>query len=187
MGAAIEVRESPEVRESLKLCHMTTEQEIGQLTLGEAYRSFVKDKQADIPFQVWMLENPASPIALPGNVDLYGHDCIHILLNRGMSNFDEAFVIGFTMGNCDEVEPRHISIFKLFSRFFYPNIYRFNQLHLRAFDLGFLYGQKLEYRNIHRENFDIHHQQTIESLRQKYGIDVMELRALWQAELILLN
>ena len=93
---------------------MCVDQDISELTLGEAYHLFVKDEASGIPIQVWLLENPGSPIAFPGSVNLYGHDCIHLLLNRGMSNFDEAFVVGFTMGNCDKVEAKHLSTFKLF-------------------------------------------------------------------------
>jgi hypothetical protein len=167
------------------LSGMTAEDDIGGLRLGEAYRSFVKDEEAGIPVQVWLLENPSSPIALPGSVNLYGHDCIHLLLNRGMSNFDEAFVIGFTMGNCERVEERHLSIFKLFSRFFYPSVFRFRELHLRAFDLGVMYGRKLEYKNIHLEDFDLYIDLKIKDLRHKFGILQDELSTLWKAERII--
>jgi hypothetical protein len=169
------------------LSQMTADHDIGYLKLGEAYRSFVKDEETAIPFQVWLLENPSSPIALPGSVNLYGHDCIHLLLNRGMSNFDEAFVIGFTMGNCDKVEEKHLSVFRLFSRFFYPSIYRFKEWHFRAFDLGVMYGRKLEYRNIHLEYFDNYMDAKINELRYKFGILNDDLSTLWKAERILLK
>ncbi|MCG9893106.1 MAG: hypothetical protein MH252_18800 [Thermosynechococcaceae cyanobacterium MS004] len=169
------------------LCHISPEHDIGSLTLGEAYRLFVKDEQSAIPLQVWLLENPNSPIALPGNVDLRGHDCIHLLLNRGMSNFDEAFVVGFTMGNCDAVKERHISSFKLFSRFFYPATFRFKEWHLRVFELGLMYGRKLEYRNLHLENFDPYFDMKISVLRQKFGVITDEIKLIWKTERIFLK
>lgn len=48
---------------------------------------------------VWMVENPESPFALAGAIDLYDHDCVHCVLDRGLLLPDEAFVIGYTMGN----------------------------------------------------------------------------------------
>lgn len=48
---------------------------------------------------MWLLENPDSPLPFAGKIDLYRHDCLHLLLERGLSVEDEAFVVGFTMGN----------------------------------------------------------------------------------------
>ncbi len=67
-------------------------------TLEAAIREINGDPASSIPFLVWLLENLASPIALPGKIDLYCHDCLHVLLNKGFSLEDEAFVVGFTMG-----------------------------------------------------------------------------------------
>ena len=169
------------------LSRMCVTQDIGHLYLEEAYKLFVKDEQSGIPFRVWLFENPVSPIALPGNVDLYGHDCIHLLLNRGMSSFDEAFVIGFTMGNCDKVKKGHLTVFKLLSQSFYPSIFRFRQWHLKVFDLGVMYGQRLKYRNINLENFENYFDLKINDVRQRFGILQDELNTLWQTEQILMR
>ena len=162
-------------------------QDISHLYLGEAYGQFVKDDQSGIPFRVWLFENPGSPIALPGNVNLYGHDCIHLLLNRGMNSFDEAFVIGFTMGNCDKVKKRHLALFKLLSQAFYPSIFRFKEWHLKVFDLGVMYGQRLKYRDINLENFEYYFDLKIIDVRQKFGILQDELNYLWHTEKILVK
>jgi hypothetical protein len=166
----------------LDLSHMTILQNIEHLQLEEAYRQFAIDDQTAIPYLIWLMENPASPIALPGSVDLYGHDCLHLLLNRGVSSYDEAFVIGFTMGNSDEVEPQHLSTLKFFARFIYPQPYRFNKAHLKVFDLGAMYGRKVPYRNLHKIIFDGFAQETISSLRQRFGISIEELKLLWGME-----
>ena len=51
--------------------------------LGDVYDGMPKDPASAVPWYVRMLENPASPLALPGAIDLFGHDCLHALLGRG--------------------------------------------------------------------------------------------------------
>jgi hypothetical protein len=67
-------------------------------SLGSIYQSMPGDVASAIPWYVRLLEHPSSPLALGGAVDLRGHDCVHILLGRGLLQQDEAFVLGFTMG-----------------------------------------------------------------------------------------
>jgi hypothetical protein len=169
---------------NLDLSHMTIHDPIEDLQLEEAYRRFAIDDQGAIPYLIWLLENPGSPIALPGSVDLYGHDCLHLLLNRGVSSYDEAFVIGFTMGNSDDVEPQHLSTLKFCARFIYPQPYRFNKAHLKVFDLGAMYGRKVPHRNLHRVIFDEFATETIGSLRKMFGISLNELKLLWEMEIM---
>lgn len=157
-----------------------------QQTLQAAYTQLEGDTQADIPLLVRLLENPASPIALPGKISLYHHDCIHILLERGQSSQDEAFVVGFTMGNVPSTHPFHVWIFKLFSRFFYPKIYRFTPFDLKAFDLGFDYGRRLTVKRLNEFDFATHRYQSIETLRQQLGINTHELQLLQYFETWLL-
>jgi hypothetical protein len=164
------------------LTHMTVNEEISEMSLEDAYHQFVLDGQASIPFFVWLLENPASPIALPGSINLHGHDCLHLLLNRGVSSYDEAFVVGFTMGNSDEVESPHLSMLKFFARFIYPKPYRFSSSHLRVFDLGMMYGKKVPYRNIHKVLFDNYAKEPIGKLREYFGISLSELKLIWDME-----
>ena len=57
------------------------------------------DEESKLPLSLWLFEDPDSPVALPGAACLDLHDCLHILLNRGYSTADEAFVVGFSMGN----------------------------------------------------------------------------------------
>ncbi|HEY9825983.1 MAG TPA: hypothetical protein V6D19_11075 [Stenomitos sp.] len=169
----------------LELSQINPDQDIGKFTLEEACQSFAIDTQDKIPFWVWLLENPKSLIALPGSIDLNGHDCLHLLLNRGVSAFDEAFVVGFTMGNCDQAKPYHFSVIKTISKFLYPQPFQFDDSHLQVFDLGVKYGQRLKYRNIHQETFDRYRKRTIHDLREKYGILLKEIQILWRGEQIL--
>ena len=103
--------------------------DIGQCILGEAYQAIQRDQR--VPFRVWLLENPQSFMALPSNISLPNHDCLHLLLNRGFSPEDEAFILGFTMGNDLDNSWLHIRLFKLANRLFYPQKYQFNREHLK--------------------------------------------------------
>lgn len=135
-------------------------------SLKEALQSMGGDPPSSIPFIVWLLENPASPLSLPGKIDLYGHDCLHLLLNKGFSLDDEAFVLGFTMGNDVKANWFHFIIFKLFSCLLYPTTYRFNQAHLEMFDLGVLYGRTVKARNLNKIDFVSCQHQSIKALRE---------------------
>ena len=89
-------------------------------------------KQSGIHWFVWLLENPKSPISLTGAIDLYHHDIIHILLNRGMEVKDEAVVIGFTMGNSETTKPWVKWLFEFCVRYLYPEGYRLHQMIWRS-------------------------------------------------------
>lgn len=140
-------------------------------TLGSAYQQINLDGQSDIPLIIKLLENPASPIALPGKISLHNHDCLHIILGIGVSPPDEAFIIGFTMGNDDQTKSWHIQLFKLFSRFIYPLKYRFTLQELEIFDLGFEYGKSHKYRNLNQIKFECFYGTEIKKIRKILGID----------------
>ena len=78
-------------------------------TFREKYHKFcdvsTTVNQGDIPFIIWLFENPKSWFHLNGACDLKKHDMIHVLLECDQSNADEAFVIGFTMGNDKNIKP----------------------------------------------------------------------------------
>lgn len=132
-------------------------------------------EQKDIPFFVWLLENPKSPIAMPGYINLFNHDCIHILLGRGLLPQDEAFVIGFTMGNNLSVNKVHRSIFKFFSLYLYPKNFKLQKRDLFAFELGFNYGRQRKVKNINKIDFHEHWNLTIAEVREKININQSDL------------
>lgn len=144
---------------------------IANQTLGSAYQQINLDNQSDIPLIIRLLENPASPIALPGKISLHDHDCLHIILGIGVSPSDEAFIIGFTMGNDDRTKSWHVQLFKLFSRFIYPLKYRFSLQELDIFDLGLKHGKRHKYRNINKINFEWFYFTEIEEIRKMLGVD----------------
>jgi len=115
------------------------------MTFKEALSIFSKTnttkKKEDISWLVWLIENPKSPFHLHGAVTLHDHDHIHVLLGRGQANDDEAFVIGFTMGNDDRTKSWGSKLFKFISRWLYSKSERFTKKQLKIFDSGFKYGR----------------------------------------------
>ena len=101
------------------------------MTFKEALSIFSKTnttkKKEDISWLVWLIENPKSPFHLHGAVTLHDHDHIHVLLGRGQANDDEAFVIGFTMGNDDRTKSWESKLFKFISRWLYSKSERFTK------------------------------------------------------------
>ena len=123
---------------------------------------------------VWLLENPKSPISLTGAIDLYNHDIIHILLDRGMLNRDEAMVIGFTMGNSETTSSWVRWLFEFCARYLYPESYRFNEHDLLEFERGFAYGYTRSRRNIHLAKFDV--KRDVAEIRKEWGIELINIR-----------
>ena len=146
------------------------------LTLKDSLQRINADEQSDIPFLVWLLENPESLFPLPGKINLYNHDCWHILLDRGRSLFDEAFVVGFTMGSERATNQFHLAVFKFLSNLLYPQPYKFEGEHFKLFDLGFNYGRKLKVKNLNQVDFKAYENQTVGELRKLFGIDLAEVK-----------
>ena len=156
---------------------------LDNLTVAEVIKSVQMDEQSDIPWIIRLLENPVSPIALPGDISLANHDSVHIILGRGVTLRDEAFVIGFTMGSDVRTNWFHLMIFKFFSTFIYPQKYRFNREHFKIFDLGFAYGRKSDIvKNINHIDFSLYQDRKISDIRNLFSISVDELRLLRQFE-----
>ena len=149
---------------------MSTIQAEASERLGDALAGMKGDSSDAIPFVVRLLENPASPVALPGMIDLYRHDCLHLLLGRGFTLDDEAFVVGFTMGNDLRTNAFHLAIFKVCSLLFYPRPYRFDRSHLTSFDAGVAQGRKARVRNLNQLDFRACEHRLLASLRQWIGI-----------------
>ena len=147
------------------------------MTFKEALNIFLKTntakKQKDISWLVWLIENPKSPFHLHGAATLHDHDHIHVLLRRGQANDDEAFVIGFTMGNDDRTKSWESKLFKFISRWLYPKGERFTKKQLKIFDSGFKYGQsKLNlYKRIGEFDWDKMDKNTpLDKVKKSFGV-----------------
>ena len=123
---------------------------------------------------VWLIENPKSPISLAGAVDLYNHDIIHIILNRGMDVKDEAMVIGFTMGNSESSSGLSKWLFLLCARLLYPDGYRFSAEEVKEYNKGYSYGMTRRKRNIHLEKFNIN--EDVADIRRRFGVNTIDIK-----------
>lgn len=158
------------------------------LTLREVLATMPAANADDVPEIIQKYENPKSPDALPGSIELDRHDCIHVLLGRGLHVQDEAFVIGATMGAASDITSEHIDFFIEVSTKEYPKHWRFEEDHIASFRLGV--GFAVDNMN----NKDLHlipmeqepwQSMTVREFRRKIGIAKEELRAYYRkAELL---
>ena len=152
------------------------------LTLGEVRETLPGNPPEDINMLVRILENPSSPIALPGAVTLENHDCIHVLLGRGLLNQDEAFVIGYTMGTSKNLSKLQEYIFKKVAAHLYPRVYRFNKNHLKAYDIGLEEGKRCRVEKIYEFPFAEYYDWTLGDLREKIGVNKTKLYEAFRRE-----
>jgi hypothetical protein len=158
-----------------------------ELTLRAVFDTLPGAGPDEIDQMVRLLENPASPYALPGAVRLRHHDCIHILLGRGLLNQDEAFVIGYTMGTAKEhINEEQVQLFRLAAKLLYKPPYRMTDNDLVAFDLAFALGNKSEFRHIYKFDYDRAMDLDIGDIRKELGIDAKKLKAAFREERLLL-
>ncbi len=155
------------------------------LTLGQVYRTLPGDLPAAIDPLVRLFENPASPIAFRGAITLERHDCVHVLLGRGLLGQDEAFVLGFTMGAETGVPLAQIESFRTVARRLYSGANQFREADLRVFDLGRAAAKAMGARPLSRFPFERHMDRTIGLLRCRLGIDSAMLRTIYRAERVL--
>lgn len=154
------------------------------LTLDEVLATLPAAPADAIPWQVRLLENPSSMVAFPGAISLERHDALHALLGRGLSNQDEAFVIGYTMGAARKICGWHFNVFRVAATCFYPKTYRFGEGDLIAFDLGYAQGRNGKARDLHETPFEKLGAKSLAQLRKDLGIDVHALHAAFRAEAI---
>jgi len=158
------------------------------MTLAEVLTTLPAAEAEDVPEIIRKYENPESPDALPGAIDLARHDCIHVLLGRGLHVQDEAFVIGATMGAASDITGEIVDFFIKVSTTEYPKHWRFEEAHIPSFRLGVGYAMdNLAGKNLHLiplEGPDWQNK-TVREARRSLGIVKEELRAYFRkAELL---
>ncbi|WP_406504782.1 hypothetical protein [Streptomyces sp. NBC_00212] len=157
-------------------------------TLRAAYEAMPGDDASAIPWYVRLLENPASPLALPGAIDLFGHDCVHIVLGRGTLSQDEAFVLGVTMGASGRLRMWQRQLYRLCARRLYRSVFRFSRVDCLVFDLGVEFAGEAGIARLHQVPWRSLLDRPLGEIRQSLGIDPGRLatvyaseRALWPA------
>ena len=107
-------------------CHPLSKSSNKLTNVLEGMKEF-KLAQEDVPLIIKLTENPnyfTSKI-FTGAVDLFSHDCIHILLGRGVLPKDDAFVIGYTMGSSKRMKRWRRNLFLWVAKNLYPEGYKF--------------------------------------------------------------
>lgn len=159
-----------------------------QLTLRQAYDSLSRvgaDKQ-EIPLMIQLVENPKYRIPgftlFHGAVDLEQHDCIHIVLGRGLLEIDEAFTIGFTMGSTKKVTTTEEQLFSMVARYLYPKVYQFGETEIAVFRdavrLGYISGCAA----LDEVDFKEYYNLPLRAVRERIGLEVNLLRAYYEIE-----
>ena len=138
--------------------------------------------QEDIPFIIKLVENPKYDIGLfAGYVDLFTHDCIHILLGRGLLIKDEAFVIGYTMGTSKKMFRWRRNLFMFCAKYLYPDGYDFGEDERFVFNMGVLAGAKCK-TDLSKVDFKKFLNKSISETRDVLGIDTTLIRGCYIAE-----
>lgn len=158
------------------------------ITLREAYTEVAAfgNGQGEVPFIVQLLEHPKYQIpGMPlfhGAVTLLQHDYIHIVLGRGFTIADEAFVIGFTMGTTDRVSTFEAWLYCMAARFLYPKAYRFRKDHARIFRDAVAAGYISGCKSLDLYDFEPDMDLTLGEIRHKLGLETDLLHACYQIE-----
>lgn len=159
----------------------------GHLTLGYVLATLPGIEANDVPWQVRLLENPESKFAFPGKIDLFRHDALHVLLGRGLTPQDEAFVVGYTMGAARDFKYWHKQIFLfLASSKFYPKEFRFTPKDRISYDLGVNQAIRHGATDLHDFPFEDNLDRTADELRQELKINRLSLQAAYRMEQILI-
>ena len=160
---------------------LTLRAALDQLRAFQAYAA-----QDHIPLMIQLLETPRFDIPgfhiFPGAVDLRAHDCIHILLGRGLTSKDEAFVIGFTMGSTNRVSTTEEFLFGIAAKFLYPKFYRFDDQDLRIFRDAVKLGYISDCRPLNEVDFEASLDLTLAELRDRVGLEASLLLAYFEIE-----
>ena len=152
------------------------------VSLGEVYHSMPKDPASAVPWYVRLLENPASPLALPGAIDLFGHDCLHAVLGRGLLSQDEAFVIGFTMGASPTCTLSQARLFTWCARHLYRPPFRFDAVDTGVYHLAFAAARAMRSRPLESVDYTAWLDRPLGELRAELGVRTVQLARFYRQE-----
>ena len=159
-----------------------------EITLRAARESLsaLGAKQEDIPLMVQLVENPRFDIPgfdiFHGAVDIATHDCIHIILGRGLLPKDEAFVIGFTMGSTNKVTTLEEKLYALASKYLYPKVYQFNDEAIRIFKDAVKLGFISDCQPLDQIDYDQYLDWKLRDVRQDIGLEEDLILAYYRIE-----
>jgi hypothetical protein len=139
--------------------------------------------QGDVPLIIKLIENPKykSSKLFTGAVSLFNHDCIHVVLGRGILPKDEAFVIGYTMGSSKKMKRWRRNLFMFAAKYLYPKEYRFGEQERFVFNMGVMLGSLCP-SDLSQISFNIYSADKIDSIRKKLGVQKKLLKYYYEIE-----
>lgn len=139
-----------------------------------------------IPLIIQIMENPKFNIGgktlFHGAVNLHQHDCIHIVLGRGLLPKDEAFTIGFTMGSTHQISSAEENLFALIAQNFYPDVYKFSAEDAEVYHDAIKLGAISHCVPMTQFDFDAVQHMTLKSIRELMGLETGLLGAYFAVE-----
>ena len=158
----------------------------GDRTLAEAVATarLYGVEQRDVPLIIKLVENPdfISSRLFHGAVSLQNHDCIHVLLGRGLLPKDEAFAIGFTMGSAKRLYAYEEKLYALIARYLYPIAYRFSTDDLSVFHTAVRLGMVSQCRPLNTIHYEFLMDHSLGEARRILGIEEDLLAACYRIE-----
>ena len=144
--------------------------------------------QEDVPLIIKLTENPKyfTSKLFTGAVDLFSHDCIHVLLGRGLLPKDEAFVIGYTMGSGKKMSRWRRNLFLWICKYLYPEGYKFTEEERYIFYSGVMAGSRCS-ADLSKVQFDKLQNMKIDYIRKLLDIDKELLKCYYCTEKRLFN
>ncbi len=146
-------------------------------TLGDAYEA-IPQRTSPLGGCQDMKASRKNDHALP----LFDLECLHLLLGRGFSLQDEAFVLGYWMGASHNILQLQGAICHLVSRIAYSSRETFGVEEFRSFHMGFEFGQEVSRGKLQSLNFKTLFDTTLGELRERLGIDKERLRQVMTRE-----
>ena len=154
------------------------------LTLKDGLDSMggFKLEAEDVPLIIKLVENPKYDIGLfAGNVSLYNHDCIHLLLGRGLRVKDEAFVIGYTMGSTKKMRRWRRNLYMFCAKYLFPEGYKFGEEERFVFNMGVKAGSLCS-ADLSQVDFKKLKNKKLKTVRQILGIEKEFIRDIYKIE-----
>lgn len=150
-------------------------------TLREVFDTMPRTDLKDVSWLCKTLEEPG-PFSFRGFPNIFCHDCIHVLLGRGLNTQDEVFIIGYTMGTCRPFSRIQVELYRILSLYIYKPPYSYPKEEIDVMDLGIVTGKANPVPNLHLFPFDKHMDVRLGELRRQLGVDVDQLYRAFEIE-----
>lgn len=146
----------------------------------------IRADQQDTPLMITLAGAPAlsSPSLkiFHGTMDLHQHDCIHILLGRGLLDMDEVFTAGFSMGSSKKVTESEHSLYAFTAKHLYPNVYKFTDQEMALFKDAIKLSFISNCSPLEQFKFDDWLEQPVGTVRDAVGIEAELMLAYYAVE-----